>query len=99
MLVCRCRLVLRYLLLRRCLLRHGRFTSVTKKATSKKKVSQNQSTPTNQHGTNNSPKKAKSARTESGLYSRLHDSLEAAQMSDDLGRWPELSARVIEIAK
>jgi hypothetical protein len=74
----------------------GRKASVTKKATSKKKVSQNQSTPTNQHGTNNSPKKAKSARTESGLYSRLHDSLEAAQMSDDLGRWPELSARVID---
>jgi hypothetical protein len=74
----------------------GRKASVVKKATAKRKVSQNQSTPTNQHGTNNSPKKAKSARTESGLYSRLHDSLEAAQMSDDLGRWPELSARVID---
>ena len=74
----------------------GRRASVTKTAAPKKKVSQNQSTPTNQHGTNNSPKKAKSARTESGLYSNLHDSLEAAQMSDDLARWPELSARVID---
>lgn len=74
----------------------GRKASVTKTAAPRAKATQNISTPTNQHGTNNSPKKAKSSSERVSLYSYLQDTLESAQMLDDTPRWPLLSARVID---
>jgi hypothetical protein len=70
----------------------------TKKTTPTKKSAQNKNTPTNQHGSNTGPTKAKSAReTVIGL---IHDELTFALEQWD-GRdetWPALSADAIDLA-
>jgi hypothetical protein len=74
----------------------GRKTSTAKKATPTKKSTANKMRPENQHGKNNSPRKARSSAIQIGLFSHLKDSVEAAQIAGETTNWKSISARAID---
>ena len=74
----------------------GRKTSTAKKVTPTKKSTANKMRPENQHGKNNSPRKARSSSIQVGLFSHLKDSLEAAQIAGETIKWNSISARAID---